>query len=84
MTTLALDIPDHLLIVLNESEDSLKLDIKYEFSKNLFKKGKFTLSQGAEFAGIDLKEFMNKISRDGIPVIDYPSEDLNKELEFLK
>ncbi|TGK51723.1 UPF0175 family protein, partial [Leptospira kanakyensis] len=33
---------------------------------------------------LDLKTFMQKISRDGIPVIDYDSDDLDSELSLLK
>ena len=84
MSLLQIEIPDHLFLAINETEDSLKNDLKFEFAKHLFTKGRFTLTQAAEFSSLDLKTFMQKISQDGIPVIDYDSDDLDSELSLLK
>lgn len=84
MSFLQLEIPDHLLIAINETEESLRNELKYEFAKQLYTKGKFTVSKAAEFASLDVKSFMQKISIEGIPVIDYDSNDLESEVSFLK
>lgn len=84
MSLLQIEIPDHLLLAINETEDSLTNDLKFEFAKHLFSKARFTLAQAAEFSSLDIRTFMQKVSKDGIPVIDYDSDDLDSELSLLK
>lgn len=83
MSLLQIEIPDHLFLAINETEDSLKNELKYEFAKLLFNKGKLTLEQSSEFTSIDIKTLMQKLSRDGIPVINYDSDDLVSEVSLL-
>jgi predicted HTH domain antitoxin len=83
MSLLQIEIPDHLFLAINETEDSLKNELKYEFAKLLFNKGKLTLEQSSEFTSIDIKTLMQKLSRDGIPVINYDSDDLESEVSLL-
>jgi predicted HTH domain antitoxin len=84
MSLLQIEIPDHLFLAINETEDSLKNELKYEFAKLLFNKGKLTLEQSSEFTSLDIKTLMQKLSRDGIPVINYDSDDLESEVSLLK
>lgn len=84
MSLLNIEIPDHLIIALNENEDNLKNDLLFEFARSLVQKGKFSVSQGAEFTSMKLNDFMNKLSINGVSVIDYDSSDLENELEVLK
>ena len=44
---------------------------------------KMTLAQAAEMAEMDLHEFMKYPGSPGIPCINYPAEDLFKEMELL-
>ncbi len=83
MSLLQIEIPDHLFLAINETEDSLKNELKYEFAKLLFNKGKLTLEQSSEFTSIDIKTLMQKLSRDGIPVINYDLDDLVSEVSLL-
>lgn len=84
MSFLQIEIPDHLLISMNETVDSLKQDIKFEFAKKLFQKQKLTISQASEFCSLNIKEFMNRLSQDGIPVIDYDPDELEREVTKLR
>ncbi|MDF3821819.1 hypothetical protein P3G55_18080 [Leptospira sp. 96542] len=42
------------------------------------------MSQAAEFSSLDVQSFMQKISKDGIPVIDYDSNELDSEVSHLR
>lgn len=48
---------------------------------NLFEAGQISLGQGARLAGFSLEEFIKLLGTLGIPVVNYPPEDLEKELE---
>ena len=42
-----------------------------------------TPARAAVLAGEPLSQFLSDISELGIPVVDYPAEELDKELELL-
>lgn len=46
----------------------------------LFEKGKISLGQAANMAGFSKRAFIDILGREGIPVVNYPAEDLQKEL----
>jgi predicted HTH domain antitoxin len=62
----------------------LDLGIHRAMAVHLFESGQATLSQGARLAGISMEEFMKILGQLGIPVVDYPPEDLERELEVLR
>lgn len=63
-------------------------DVKMESDKNtdraqaahFFKEGALSLGQAAKFAGMPYVLFTEYLSREGIPVVDYPPEELGDEL----
>ena len=62
----------------------LDLGIHRTVAVHLFESGQTTLSQGARLAGISMEEFMKILGQLGIPVVNYPPEDLERELEVLR
>jgi prevent-host-death family protein len=48
---------------------------------SLFEAGQVSLGQGARLAGLSLEEFIELLGKLAIPVVNYPPEDLEKELE---
>ena len=48
---------------------------------NLFEMGQTTLVQSAKIAGLSLMEFLDLLALTGIPAVDYPPEELERELE---
>lgn len=48
---------------------------------SLFEAGQIRLGQGARLADQSLEEFITLLGAAGIPVVDYPPEDLDRELE---
>ena len=56
-------------------EATLLLSIK------LYEAGRISLGKAAELAGYSKRTFMELVSKQGVPVIDYPADDLARELE---
>jgi len=46
----------------------------------LFEKGKISLGQAAGLAGFSKRAFMDILGREGIAVVNYPADELQKEL----
>jgi predicted HTH domain antitoxin len=65
-------------------ERLLDLGIHRAMALHLFESGQATLSQSAKIAGVPLVDFLEMLGRLGIPVVDYPPEDLEGELEVLR
>jgi predicted HTH domain antitoxin len=84
MSLLNIEIPDHLIIALNKNEETIINDLLFEYAQGLVQKGKLSTAQGAEFSSMRLNDFMNKMSINGSPVIDYDPDDLENELQILK
>ncbi|MFQ5674311.1 MAG: UPF0175 family protein [bacterium] len=47
----------------------------------LYETGKLSLGQAAKFAGYSKRAFMELLGKYGVPLFDYPPEDLEKELD---
>lgn len=47
----------------------------------LFEAGQVSLRQGARLARLSLGEFIELLGKFAVPVVDYPPEDLQKELD---
>lgn len=62
-----------------EPEEALLL-----LSMKLFEDGKVSLGYAAEMAGYTKRTYMELLSKRGTPVVDYPPEELNRELEALE
>ena len=45
----------------------------------LFETGKLSLGQAAKFSGYSKHAFMELLGKYGVPVFDYPAEDLEQE-----
>jgi len=47
----------------------------------LFETGRLSLGQAARLAGYSKQAFMEQLANRGVPVFDYPPEDLERETE---
>jgi predicted HTH domain antitoxin len=65
-------------------ERLLDLGIHRTMAVHLFESGQTTLSQSARIADVPLVDFIEILGRLGIPVVDYPPEELEQELEVLR
>ena len=74
-------IPEDVIFSLNVNIDEFTSKMKLFMALHLFKSHKLTLGKAAKLAGIDRDEFIIKLDRFQIPLIDYEPEELEKELE---
>ena len=72
MTEVTIQLPPDV----QEDEAKLLLMIK------LFETGKLSLGQAAKLSGYSKRTFMELLGKYGVPVIDYPAEDLEQEMNL--
>ena len=74
MNTLTVELPFDV----DPEEARLLLTMK------LFEEGKVSLGKAAEMAGYTKRTYMELLGKRGIPIINYPPEELERELEVLE
>lgn len=72
MNQLTVELPPNISI----EEARLLLTIK------LFETGKLSLGQAAKLAGYSKRTFIELLGKMGIPVVDYPAEELELEISL--
>ena len=70
MSTLTVDLPD----------DLRPTEARLHLSMRLFEVGKLSLGQAATMADCSKHAYIDLLGEHGIPVIDYPPEELDEEL----
>jgi len=72
---------------MNALQVQLPPDISVEEARlllmvKLFETGRITLGQAAKLAGYSKPTFIELLGKMGVPVIDYPAEDLQQEINL--
>jgi predicted HTH domain antitoxin len=80
MQTVTISLSDDLVIAANMSKDEIVTGMSREYAMKLFREGKFTLKQSADFCQMDIYDFTSLLSKAGIPVIDYDPAELELEI----
>lgn len=73
------DRPVILTVPFNER--LIELGVHRNIAIHLFESGQVTLGRAAKIAGLSIGDFLDVLGPLGIPVVDYPPEELEKELE---
>ena len=76
MKTLIINIPDTV-----DFDDK---DALMTIASRLFEKGKLSLGQAAELVGLSKRAFMEMLGTYGVSVFNYPSSDLDRDVENAK
>jgi predicted HTH domain antitoxin len=76
MKKLVVNIPDTVDFDDNEALMAI--------ASRLYEKGKLSLGQAAELAGLSIGVFMETLSSYGVSVFNYPASDLDRDLENAK
>lgn len=79
---ITLDVPEQYL--LDQSPSELARRIKLYAALLMFHAGELSAGAAAEFAEVDRPTFTAECNRHGIPVVDYPPEELHAELDSLR
>lgn len=77
-----MQVPDRYL--LNQDAAELGQRIKLSAALFMFRSGELSAGAAAELAEVDRFTFAAECNRHGIPVVDYPSEDLETEMAALR
>jgi predicted HTH domain antitoxin len=72
MNALQIELPPDISV----EEARLLLMVK------LFETGKLSVGQAAKMAGYSKPTFIELLGKLGVPVIDYPSEELEQEMNY--
>ncbi len=72
MSTLQIDLPSEI----SADEAQLLLALK------LLEVGRLSIGQAAKVAGYSKRAFIEIASRHGVPVVDYPKEELAQEMSL--
>lgn len=72
MNELKVELPSNISL----DEAQLLLAVK------LFETGKLSIGQAAILAGYSKRTFIELLSKMGVPVINYPAEDLEREISL--
>ena len=76
MKTLIINIPDTV-----DFDDK---DALMTIASRLFEKGKLSLGQAAELVGLSKRAFIEMLGTYGVSVFNYPSSDLDRDVENAK
>jgi len=76
MKTIHLNIPDTV-----EFDDKEAL---MAIASRLYEKGKLSLGQAAELVGLSKRAFIETLGSYGVSVFNYPSSDLDQDIENAK
>jgi len=69
-----------ILVALPFTDELLDSGVKVALAEYLFKEGILSLGRAAKIARMPYVLFSEHLSRRGIPVVDYPPEELEDEL----
>jgi len=83
MTQVTIPVSDSILTSLNMNVEEIVHSMRKEYALKLFRDGKLTLAQGANFCSMNIYDFISTVSQAGIPIIDYSIEDVDRELAQL-
>lgn len=79
---ITLEVPDRYLLARDAAE--LGRRIKLSAALLMFRSGEISAGAASELAAVDRFTFAAECGRHGIPVADYPNEDLSAELAALR
>ncbi len=80
---LSMSLPENLWFSINMKSEELMSAMRKDYSIKMYQTGKLTLSQAANFCGVNLYEFISLLTLYNTPVIDYTAEELDSELIYL-
>ena len=82
--TVSFEIPESILVALNENIDEFISGVRLSAAINFFKNHKLSLGKAAQLACLQKERFREELAKNKIPIIDYEPEDLENELDILR
>ncbi len=69
-----------LFVAVPLDEELLRSGVHVALAIKLFQEGAISLGKAAKLAQLDYESFVDKLTALGIPIVDYPSEELDTEV----
>jgi len=82
--TISIDLPNDILLALNETETELKQRVKMALAVQLYKLQKLTIGKAAQLAGLSRLRFENLLSDNAIAISSLTMEDVMDDVRKLK
>lgn len=83
MTTVAVSVPDSVLQALQARAVDVERDIRLAAAVDWYVKGLLSQGRAAELVGLSRSEFIQELSRRGVPTTNITADDLRDELTNL-
>lgn len=80
---LTMSLPESIWLSMNMDADQLMSEMRKEYGLKLYQTGKLSLSQAAAFCSVSIYEFVSLLTLAAIPVIDYSTDELESEFQYL-
>lgn len=82
--TISIDLPNDILLALNETETELKQRVKMALAVQLFKLQKLTLGKAAQLAGLSRLRFENLLADNAIAISSLTLEEVMDDARKMK
>ena len=82
--TISIDIPNDILLALNESENDLKKRIKITLAIQLYKLQKLTIGKASQLSGLSRLEFEKELYKNEVSISNLNEDDVFSDIEKLK
>ena len=81
MTRISFDVPEDVLLSLNESEQDFAREARVLTAISLYHRGKLSMGKAAELASMEKTQFLFELDKYAVPAIDYDAEDFRREID---
>ena len=82
--TIPIDVSPDLLVVLNETEQEMKLHFQIAIAIMLFNEGKLTIGKAIQLSGLTRYEFEKQLAKNKIPVSQLDENQIMSDFAKLK
>jgi predicted HTH domain antitoxin len=82
--TISIDLPNDILLALNETETELKQRVRMALAVQLFKLQKLTLGKAAQLAGLSRLRFENLLADNAIAISSLTLEEVMDDARKMK
>jgi predicted HTH domain antitoxin len=84
MKTLEISYPEDLLDKTGETPEEFEREVQFLVAAKLYELGRVTSGRAADIAGMQRVPFLNELGRYRISVVNYSTDELNREIKEAK
>jgi predicted HTH domain antitoxin len=84
MQTMTIPISDDILTAARMSKGEMAAAMSRDYAVKMFAEDRLTITQSASLCGINIFDFLDTLTKAGVPVADSEADDLEKESAYFK